>query len=127
MFVGTIHEVCFALLRELAPELYGGFQLLDDPACHALAQLYWHGLVGGDVFAYDLAYAGVASGPWHARREFLRCYGLLNEYDQLHVRLPSEAPSPEPEQQVAWCLQARLREPAGERRVARLFGLGAAR
>jgi DNA helicase-2/ATP-dependent DNA helicase PcrA len=127
MFVGTIHEVCFALLRELAPELYGGFQLLDDPACHALAQLYWHGLVGGDVFAYDLAYAGVASGPWHARREFLRCYGLLNEYDQLHVRLPSEAPPPEPEQQVAWCLQARLREPAGERRVARLFGLGAAR
>ena len=30
MFVGTIHEFWFALLRRLAPELYGDYELLDD-------------------------------------------------------------------------------------------------
>jgi DNA helicase-2/ATP-dependent DNA helicase PcrA len=126
-FVGTVHELCFALLRKLAPELYGDYELLDDIARNALVELYSRELMGGDEFAYDLAYAGVVSGPWHAWSEILRCYDLLNEYDQLDVRLPSQIPPREPAQQVEWCREAQLRKPTGESLADGSFSLAAAR
>lgn len=87
MYVGTIHGFCLKLLRELAPETYYNYDILDDAGRIALIQRGYEWLLGLRGFQNA---AGL--GQFEAINQMLRGYDLLNEYDLLDVELPEGAP-----------------------------------
>lgn len=127
MYVGTIHAYCLKMLRELAPDAFHNFDVLDDGARAALVERrFWNVLVGGPLQA-AFKEAGLARGHFDSVERFLHAYDLLNEYRQLRVELPhGTAPGPGPEEEK-WCEGARLLTDVGDGPAARAFALSAAR
>jgi len=126
MYIGTIHSYCLKLLRELRPEVYHNYDIVDDIARVALVQRCYDYLLGLRAFQQALS-IDFQIGRSRTIQEFLKAYDLLNEYNELDVRLP-ESPQPsEPGQETEWCKQARLVTDVGESEAAEAFERSAAR
>jgi len=122
MYVGTIHGFCLKLLRELAPEIYYTFDILDEAGRMALVQRGYHGVLGLSRFREELV-----EGQFESIAQFLRGYDLLNEYDELDVELGSGTPPADVASEREWVSQAVLRTNVGNTDVASAFGVSAAR
>lgn len=127
MYLGTIHAYCLKLLRELAPDSFHNFDVLDDGARVALVERrFWNVLAGGPLQA-AFKEANLARGHFDCVERFLHAYDLLNEYHQLRVELPAgTAPGPGREEEE-WCEGARLLTDVGDGPAAEAFGVSAAR
>lgn len=122
MYVGTIHGFCLKLLRELAPETYYNYDILDDAGRIALIQRGYHGVLGLSAFQQAL---GV--GQFEALNQFLRGYDLLNEYDELEVAVPDGEPPADVALERDWITEAVLETDVGNTDIAQAFALSAAR
>ena len=122
MFIGTIHAFCLKLLRDLSPEIYYNYDILDEAGRIALVQRGYHGVLGLPTYEHE---TGV--GQFATIDQFLRAYDLLNEYDELSVTLPTpEAPS-DVAQERDWIRQAVLETDIGTGALAQAFAVSAAR
>lgn len=122
MYVGTIHGFCLKMLRDLAPETYYNYDILDDAGRIALVQRGYHGLLGLAGFQRVLG-----AGQFQAIGQFLKGYDLLNEYDRLDVQLgPGECPS-DVALEREWVTQAVLRTDVGDTDIATAFAASASR
>lgn len=126
MYVGTIHGFCIRTLRELVPDRYHNYEILDDAARIALIQR-------GGAFFNLLGLAGLQSaldtGLFATIDRFLTGYDRLNQYGKLRVELPDRPPPTGfgEEEEADWCKDAVLLTELGDDEVARAFGIAAAR
>jgi len=132
MYVGTIHGFCIRRLRELRPDQYHNYEIIDDAARIAL-------ILRGGAF-YDFlglnAFRAVVEEEWDTNPGqfgtidlFLRGYDLLNKYGLLQVELPdSNPPTGFGEREEGdWCREAELLTDLGSDPVSDSFGVSAAR
>ncbi|HEY3435187.1 MAG TPA: ATP-dependent helicase, partial [Solirubrobacterales bacterium] len=127
MYVGTIHAFCLKMLRELAPDAFHNFDVLDDGARVALVERrFWNVLAGGPLQA-AFKDAGLTRGHFDCVERFLHAYDLLNEYHQLRVELPPGSPPGPGREEEEWCEGARLLTDVGDGPAAEAFALSAAR
>jgi DNA helicase-2/ATP-dependent DNA helicase PcrA len=122
MYVGTIHAFCLKMLRELRPDVYYNFEVLDDVARLALVERGYYGLLG-----LTRLQSAWRKSKYETIGEFLKAYDLLNEYGELEVELPSETAPADPAGEGDWCRSARLLTDVGSENVARAFAESAAR
>jgi DNA helicase-2/ATP-dependent DNA helicase PcrA len=122
MYVGTIHAFCLKMLRELFPDHYHNFDVIDETARHALIYRGYHGILGLRSFQDALG-----TGQLQAIDSFSAAYDLLNEYNQLDVALAPEDTPHTIEAEREWCTQAALRTEIGDDEAARAFATAAAR
>jgi DNA helicase-2/ATP-dependent DNA helicase PcrA len=127
MYVGTIHSYCMNTLRRLWAREFHNDEILDDAARYALVQQGYEWVLGLPALAKALS----AGKPYTLSRGrtieyFLRAYDLLNEYNDLDVRLP-DLPRPQFGHESEWCKQAVLDTPVGDDDVAQAFSRSAAR
>lgn len=88
MYVGTIHGFCLAWLRQLAPDAFHNYDVLDEAARLALVQRGFHGVLGLQGLQGALAQRSENRvGQFATIDYFLQAYDLLNEYDELDVEL----------------------------------------
>lgn len=120
MYVGTIHGFCLKVLRELAPDQYYVFDVLDDAGRISLITQGYHGVLGLRGFRQAAERAGVASGHFGSIEFFLRGYDLLNEYDQLSVEFPNDPPN-DVRAERDWCHEAICHSLVGESELATAF------
>lgn len=121
MYVGTIHGFCLKMLRELRPDEYHNFDVLDEAARPALVERGYYGVLGLHHLQKE-----AGKGKYETIEFFLDGYDLLNEYGELEVELPSPPPFDQA-LEADWCKQARLLTDVGTGRVARAFAQCAAR
>lgn len=121
MYVGTIHAFCMRMLRELAPDPYHSYSIVDDVARLALlGRRFWDILPDFKKVTGKRQYA--------AQDLFLAGYDLLNEYNLLDVELPDDQPPIDPAEEKAWFSRARLRTRGlGRSKGAKTFGEAAAK
>lgn len=123
MYVGTIHGFCLQLLRELAPDEYHNFDVIDEGGAFGLVERGFYNVLGLEGFKQA---AGI--GHFEAVRRFLYGYGLLHEFDRFSVELPDgPIPSRPGREETEWCARARLLTDVGEGPVADAFASSAAR
>lgn len=122
MFVGTIHAFCLMMLRELDPDRFHNFDILDEPAKLALIQKGFYSVLGLKEFEEKCG-----KGHFEAITLFARAYDLLNEYDELDVVLPQGKVPHEIENEAAWCKQASMKTSVGDSALARAFATSASR
>ena len=122
MYVGTIHGFSLKTLRNLAPDEYYMFDVVDDAGRRSLIEQGYHNVLGLRSFEET---SGL--GKFRSIELFLRGYDLLNEYDKLDVSLPADPPPPDVSQDLEWCQSASLRTDIGESTLARQFAESAAR
>lgn len=122
MYIGTIHAYCMKLLRELDPDRYHAFEVLDDIGRIALVQRRYHGVLG-----LPLLQAASQLGMYATIDLFLRGYDLLNEYCALDVSLPPGNVPHRLEDEADWCRRAGLNTDVGTSPIAQAFAVAAAR
>jgi DNA helicase-2/ATP-dependent DNA helicase PcrA len=127
MYVGTIHGFCLKWLRELAPDEYHNYDILDEGARLALVQRGFHGILGLSQFQRELRTTDNMIGQYETIDRFLHAYDLLNEYGQLNVKLPSGGPPSDLRGESEWCKGAQLQTDVGAKPEAVTFGDSAAR
>lgn len=122
MYVGTIHGYCLQTLREMLPDKFYSFDVLDEGARIGLVQRAYHhtlGLKGLEQASQKGQYATI--------EYFLKAYDLLNEYAALDVELP---PGPVPHisgTESEWVKKAVLNTNVGDSDEAQAFAISAAR
>lgn len=129
MYVGTIHAYCLRILRELAPEQYHNYDVIDEVARAALVHRGFHGVLGLPAFREALSRGSSYPVSEMATIErFLVGYDLLNEHGELEVQLPTTpAPRDLGSEERAWCKEAYLTVDVGTDDEARTFATSAAR
>jgi DNA helicase-2/ATP-dependent DNA helicase PcrA len=127
MYVGTIHAFCLKLLRELEPDTFHNFDVLDDGGRYGLVERRWYHLLAGVPLQQAFIEAGIATGHFDCIDRFLHAYDLLNEYNQLSVRLAPGTPPHPGREEEEWCAAARLLTPIGTSDAAQAFAETAAR
>jgi DNA helicase-2/ATP-dependent DNA helicase PcrA len=130
MYVGTIHSYCLNSLRQLRPDRFHNYDILDEAARVAVVQGVFHSVLGLSALQSALTQASESEydfGFFATIDRFLLGYDLLNEYGRLDVELPAGEPPSRPGEEVQWCKEARLRTPVGQGDVAQAFGVAAAR
>lgn len=93
MYVGTIHAFCLKLLRDLEPDTFHNFDVLDDGGRYALIERRWYHLLAGKPLQEAFIAEGLATGHFDCIDRFLHAYDLLNEYHELKIRLAPRAPA----------------------------------
>lgn len=122
MYVGTIHGFCVALLRQLAPDEYHNYDVIDDAGRMSLVQRGYYYLLGLQELATALG-----KSQYNTIETFLHGYDLLNEWDELDVDLCSEPLPTDVAQEKQWCKEAGINTDVGTSAVSRAFGKCAAR
>lgn len=122
MYIGTIHGFCLKNLRNLAPDEFYMFDVVDDASRISVIEQGYHNVIGLKSFE-DI----VGLGKFRCIELFLRGYDLLNEYDRLNVSLPEDPVPIDVSQEREWCSSARLNSDVGESMRARQFAESAAR
>lgn len=122
MYVGTIHGFCLKSLRELSPDEYHNYDILDDAGRLALIQRGYNNILGLRGLQ-----AAFRTGQSATMSRFAQAYDLLNEYNQLDVQLPNDAPPPDLRAEQDWCRAAVLQTPVGAGPEAAAFATSAAR
>ncbi|HEV3321926.1 MAG TPA: UvrD-helicase domain-containing protein [Solirubrobacteraceae bacterium] len=120
MYVGTIHGYCLKQLRELDPDEFHNYDVLDEGARISLVERGYYNVLGLPAWRKALAEAeGRDVGHYESIDDFLLAYDLLNEHDRLDVTLSAD-PSPGPgKAEQEWCSAARLSTRIGRVRSAR--------
>lgn len=127
MYVGTIHAFCLKLLRELEPDTFHNFDVLDDGGRYALVERRWYHLLAGKPLQEAFIAEGLATGHFDTIDRFLHAYDLLNEYHQLSVTLAAGTPPHPGREEEAWCAGAQLLTNVGNSDAAHAFAETAAR
>jgi DNA helicase II / ATP-dependent DNA helicase PcrA len=123
MYIGTIHGYCLAKIRELWPDEYHNYDILDDASRTALVLRGFNGVLG--LAALQKAQE---KGRFATLDGFLQAYDQLNEHNRLDVQLASEAaPYELGEVELEWSKLAKLRTNVGSSDVAEAFAKSAAR
>jgi DNA helicase-2/ATP-dependent DNA helicase PcrA len=122
MYVGTLHSFCLKALRDLKPEVYHNFDVLDDGGRLALVQRGYHGILGLSGFQ-----SALGSGQYAAMEDFLEAYDLLNEYGETDVRLPKGHAPQNSKGEAEWCKEAVLKTKVGKGAIPEAFAVCAAR
>lgn len=122
MYIGTIHGFCLKTLRNLAPDEFYMFDVVDDAGRMSLIEQGYNGVLGLRSFQ---SAAGLPK--FRSLELFLRGYDLLNEYDLLDVTLPSDPPPRDVSQDREWCSRAQLNIELGQSIKAQAFSVSAAR
>lgn len=124
MYIGTIHAFCLKMLRELRPDEYHNFDILDEVARMALVER-----AANRVLELDGLKKEARAKHFEAMDLFFHGYDLLNEYGLLDVQLPDQQAPHRIEQELEWCKQAVLKTDVGAAHssVARAFAVCAAR
>lgn len=122
MYVGTIHGFCLRALRELRPDRYHNFDVIDEAARHALVQRGYYGILGLSGLQ-----SALGSSQLETIELFCQGYDLLNEYAALDVQVPAGDPPHTVELEREWCKLAALRLALGTEDAATAFGTAAAR
>ena len=122
MYVGTIHSFCLKQLRELEPDRYHNFDILDESARYALIQRGFNNILGLSALKQALGYGVYATIDY-----FVQAYDLLNEYGLLEVELSERDLPHHLNEEVSWCKEAKLVTPVGTDAVATCFSQAAAR
>jgi DNA helicase-2/ATP-dependent DNA helicase PcrA len=127
MYVGTIHAFCLKLLRELEPDTFHNFDVLDDGGRYALVERRWYHLLAGKPLEAAFKDEGLATGHFNCIDRFLHAYDLLNEYHQLTVTLTPGTPPHPGREEEEWCAGAQLLTKIGGGEAAKTFAETAAR
>jgi DNA helicase II / ATP-dependent DNA helicase PcrA len=127
MYVGTIHAFCLKLLRDLEPDTFHNFDVLDDGGRYALVERRWYHLLAGKPLQEAFIAEGLATGHFDCIDRFLHAYDLLNEYHELKIRLASGTPPGPGREEEEWCVGARLKTKIGKGEAAQAFADTAAR
>lgn len=122
MYIGTIHGFCVNLLRQLAPDDYHNYDVLDESGRLALVQRGYHGTLGLKHLETALG-----SGYYATMGQFLYGYDLLNEYDELDVNLCSEPLPNDVAKEADWCKTSSINTDIGRSEQSKAFGNSAAR
>ncbi len=122
MYVGTIHGFCLKTLRELRPDRYHNFDVIDEGARHALIQRGFHSVLG---LSNLRSVTGL--GFMETIENFGDAYDLLNEHAQLAVDVLGGEPPHRLEDEKEWCKGAVVRTDLGTAQEAVAFGQAAAR
>src|SRR5207245_1248261 len=122
MYVGTIHGFCLKALRELWPDDYHNYDVIDEGGRLALVQRSYHGILGLSQLQGVLG-----AGQFATIEKFLRAYDLLNEYDELDLILPGSPIPADVSGEAAWCKGAQLKTKVGGEDAAKAFALSAGR
>lgn len=127
MYVGTIHGYCLKLLRELRPDDYHNYDVIDEGSRLALVQRGYGFILGLPKLQKALSTADRNAGRFETIDYFLNAYDLLNEYAELRVQLASKTPPHELKQEQEWCKAGVLLTNVGSGPVAEAFALSAGR
>lgn len=122
MYIGTIHGYCLKKLRELWPDTYYNYDILDEAARAALI------LRGFDALGLRGLQNVLGQGQYATLEAFTTAYDQLHEHDCFEVQLPSDEPPIElGKAEIGWCASAKLCTRVGQMKKARAFALSAAR
>lgn len=127
MFIGTIHGFCLSVLREIAPDDYYVYDVLDEAGRISLLTQGYHNVLALPAFQAAATAASAATGQFDSVRLFLRGYDLLNEYGRIDIQLPPGDPPYNVADERDWCQQAVLLTPVGNSPMAEAFAVSAAR
>lgn len=122
MYIGTIHGFCLQTLRDLAPDEFYMFDVIDDTARMSLIEQGYRNVLGLNKLKTATNF-----GKFRSLELFLRGYDLLNEHDCLDVTLPSAPIPTDVSQDRDWCRQAKLKTDVGQSEIASAFAASAAR
>lgn len=122
MYVGTIHGFCLKALRDLSPDEFYMFDVVDDAGRMSLIEQGYHGVLALRAFENT-----AGRGRFRSQELFLRGYDLLNEYDLLDVSLPDDPPPTDVSRDREWCSRAKLKTDVGQSELAQQFAESAAR
>ncbi len=122
MYVGTIHGFCLQRLRELDPDTYHNFEVIDDATRIGLVER-------GFRRPLELERYQEAShlDRHEAVTEFLQAYDLLNEFATCEVATGAVPAPYDTRAEGDWCAEAALLADVGGSARARAFGNAAAR
>jgi DNA helicase-2/ATP-dependent DNA helicase PcrA len=125
MYVGTIHGFCLAKIRELWPNDYHNYDILDEAARSALLLRGFSGVLGLTALRTAL---GEDQGFWDTIDQFALAYDQLQEHNRFEVTLPNDAPPFHlGAEEKDWCKNAKLLTNVGETAEATAFAESAAR
>src|SRR5690348_8763882 len=129
MYVGTIHGFCIAKLRELWPDEYHNYDVLDEAARAALILRGFNGVLGLAGLRTALsASKGRKYGQYATLELFTQTYDQLHEHDLFNCQLRSgSAPFELGRTEADWCKGAKLISKAGSTPDAKAFSKSAAR
>jgi len=123
MYVGTIHGFCLLKLRELWPDDYHNYEILDETGSAALIHGGFYGVLGLGGLK-----AALQAGDFDTIRQFQEAYDILQEYNLFNVQLPAgDPPIALGTAEHEWCEQVVLLTDVGDTAQARAFALSAAR
>lgn len=128
MYVGTIHAFCVKMLKEMWPERYHNYDILDDMGRYALIQYGHFNILRLENYRRHVQ--GPQGNPKpiaEAAADFLRAYNLLHEFDRFEADIPASAPPTDQQRENEWIAQVRLRTPVGGTDKAAAFADSAAR
>ena len=130
MYVGTIHGFCLRMLREIWPDDYHNFDVIDDAARLMLLQRGFTNILGLKSLQSAMTADSSSSFPTSQMAtidHFLQGYDLLNEYNELDVTLKSSRAPYSIEKEADWTKSALLNTDVGDTPVATEFSRSAAR
>jgi len=131
MYVGTIHAFCINKLRELAPDEYHNFDIIDDVGRLALVQRTYSSYLGLSAFASELnalnPNAKFPVGQFRVIEKFLDAYDILNEYGEMDVRLSDATIPLDVTMDRDWCKEAKIVTKIGKSALSAAFAVSAAR
>lgn len=122
MYVGTVHGFCLKMLRELRPDIYYNYDVLDEGARLALVERGYYNILGLRSLQKALGKA-----KYETVEFFLDAYDLLNEYAAFDIELSAEPTPGDLTGEADWCRRARLLTDVGSGDAARAFADAAAR
>lgn len=122
MYIGTIHGFCLQMLRQLRPDDYHNFDVIDEAARFALVQRGFNDILGLRGLKNALG-----KSQFDTMWSFLESYDLMNEYGLLDVRLPSGIAPHSLSEEAEWCKKAAIASDVGTGDVPDAFGVSAAR
>lgn len=130
MYVGTIHGFCLAKIRELWPDEYHNYDILDEGARAALILRGFNGVLAlrGLRAALPKRKDGSEASQTETFEQFTEAYDQLQEHNQFEVCLPDTPPPIElGEAEEEWCKKAKLITDVGNSEEAKAFADSAAR
>lgn len=132
MYVGTIHSFCIKTLRELVPNRFHNYEIIDDAARISLIQRRgaFYDLLGlAGLQAALSEEADRQIGTFATIDQFLEGYDRLNQYGALNVALPEDRPPTDFDEaeEERWIREARMVANLGDHPVHEAFATSAAR
>src|SRR5262245_50474242 len=128
MYVGTIHGFCIAKIRELWPDEYHNYDILDEGARSALILRGFSGMLGLRGLQQAMSSGEFKAGQYKTIESFIQAYDQLHEHNCFKVELASDdVPIGLGGEEREWCKAAKLVTDTGNTPDAKAFATSAAR